>query len=220
MKFCLLTSAPSACIQLVYYVQTRGLRYADVVCVGDGGETFKILREYAQINKFGLRFVDEPNSPACEESLREISPDVLQIQTGTIIRKNILAIPKIGTLNTHAGMLPQYPGIDSPYWAVLEDGPLGVSVHFVTEGIDNGAVVHCRQQELCPGDTLESLLHRNHHENKWQATAEAMTTLRDGRRDFVPPDLSSYRQYFTMHPKIVELARAKLRSMTLEGAAK
>lgn len=219
MRFCLLTSSPSACIQLVYFVQTRGLRFDDVVCVGDGGEAFAILKEYAQINGFGLHFVDDPNGPACETLLRDLAPDVVQILTGTIIRRNILAIPRIGTINTHAGMLPEYPGIDSPYWAVLEDGRLGVCVHFVTEGVDDGAVVASREQGLLPGDTLGSVLHRNHHENKWQVTAEAMAKLRDGQRDFTPPDLSCYRQYFTMHRKLVELARAKLRAMAREGAA-
>ncbi len=37
-------------------------------------------------------------------------------QTG-IVRENILSIPKIGALNSHPGILPEYTGIDCYKWA-------------------------------------------------------------------------------------------------------
>ena len=98
----------------------------------------------------------------------------------------------------------------------LEDGPVGVSVHFVSEGIDNGPVVHRRQQEVIPGDTLGSLLHRNHHQNKWQATAEAMIKIRDGHRNFDVPDhlcIESHHEATGHEIEITDASRLRLESI-------
>ena len=60
-----------------------------------------------------------------------------------ILKENILAIPRIGTLNCHPGILPNYKGLDSIFWACYNKdfSNIGTSVHFVDKGIDTGDIV-------------------------------------------------------------------------------
>ena len=83
------------------------------------------------------------NTPDSLAALRELAPDVIVIGQTGILRKPLLAIPRIGTLNGHPGVLPHYRGIDSFQWAVWNAEPhnVGVSVHWVNAGVDAGPLL-------------------------------------------------------------------------------
>ena len=55
-----------------------------------------------------------------------------------IIRQPLLGLPKYGFINTHPSFLPYNRGKHYNFWALVEQAPFGVSLHFVEEGIDNG----------------------------------------------------------------------------------
>tara|TARA_B100001564_G_scaffold325701_1_gene307425 strand:- start:9324 stop:10082 length:759 start_codon:yes stop_codon:yes gene_type:complete len=83
------------------------------------------------------------SSVQMQELLESLQVDLLVLGNTGIIKNNILTIPSIGTLNVHPGILPQYKGLDSIYWAsYLKDFKnIGVTVHFVDEGIDTGNII-------------------------------------------------------------------------------
>jgi methionyl-tRNA formyltransferase len=201
---------PSAAIQLVYLVQTRGFKFSDVVLSGCDSPKSFIFEEYASVNGFGLHHVSGINDEDCLELMRQFQPDVIKIVTCDIIRRPLLEIPRLGVLNTHAAMLPKYRGVDTPQWAVLEGGEVGVVEHFVDEKIDTGDLVCSRTLELRRGDTVSRMLYRNHHENKWQTAADALIALRDGTSERKPQRPEDGRQYYTMHPKILAMVEEKL----------
>lgn len=201
---------PSAAIQLVYYAQTRGFRFSDVVLSGCPSPRSYIFEEYADINGFGLHHVEGVNSEECLELMRRLAPDVIKIVTCEIIRQPFLRIPKVGVLNTHAAMLPKYRGVDTPQWAVLEGGEVGVVEHFVDEKIDTGPLISARTLPLRRGDTVSSVLYRNHHENKWQTATDALLALRDGTAKPRLQRPEDGRQYYKMHPHLLALVEEKL----------
>lgn len=83
------------------------------------------------------------NSIQMQDLLESMEVDLLVLGNTGIIKKNILTIPSIGTLNAHPGILPGYKGLDSIYWASYhkEFENIGVTVHFVDEGIDTGNII-------------------------------------------------------------------------------
>ena len=83
------------------------------------------------------------NSIQMQDLLESMEVDLLVLGNTGIIKKNILTIPSIGTLNAHPGILPEYKGLDSIYWASYhkEFENMGVTVHFVDEGIDTGNII-------------------------------------------------------------------------------
>ncbi len=64
-------------------------------------------------------------------------------------------------INQHPSLLPKYPGLDT-YRRALEAGDTehGASIHFVTEGLDDGPLVSQVRIPVLPDDTPSSLAGR------------------------------------------------------------
>lgn len=64
-------------------------------------------------------------------------------------------------LNIHPSLLPRHKGLDTHARALAAgDATHGCSVHFVTEGLDEGPVVGRAEVPVLPGDTAETLAAR------------------------------------------------------------
>ncbi len=58
-----------------------------------------------------------------------------------LISPTVMALAKDGFINTHPSLLPHNRGKHYNFWALVEQAPFGVSLHFVDEGIDSGDIV-------------------------------------------------------------------------------
>lgn len=58
-----------------------------------------------------------------------------------IIKQPLLGALKHGFINTHPSLLPHNRGKHYNFWALVEQAPFGVSLHFIGDGVDNGDVV-------------------------------------------------------------------------------
>jgi len=59
-----------------------------------------------------------------------------------IFRKNILAIPRLGTIGVHPSFLPKYRGASPFQTAILNgDSETGVTLYLLDEGIDSGPII-------------------------------------------------------------------------------
>ncbi len=81
-----------------------------------------------------------------EEFINEIkalNPDVICVVAyGKILPKEILEIPKLGCINVHASLLPQYRGAAPIQWAVLNgDKTTGITTMYMDEGMDTGDMI-------------------------------------------------------------------------------
>lgn len=109
----------------------------------------------------GLRVL-QPESlrkPDVLQELADLRPDLIVIVAyGHILRPSVLAIPRSGTINVHASLLPRYRG-PSPVVAALLDGltETGVSIMLVDEGTDTGPVLARAQEPIHPEDTAGTL---------------------------------------------------------------
>lgn len=64
-------------------------------------------------------------------------------------------------INIHPSLLPKYPGLNTHERAIeAGDAEAGVSVHWVTEGVDEGAVIQQARVPILQGDTPETLAGR------------------------------------------------------------
>lgn len=93
-------------------------------------------------NSIPLYRVDSYNEAPAEQALRDASTDILLLYGSKIIKPNILAIPKIGTLNAHSSLLPKYRGSASEFWMLYNNEPqyAGTTVHWVDPGLDTGDI--------------------------------------------------------------------------------
>ncbi|KCZ57144.1 hypothetical protein HY29_00420 [Hyphomonas beringensis] len=64
-------------------------------------------------------------------------------------------------INIHPSLLPKYKGLDTHQRAIdAGDAEAGCSVHWVTAGVDEGAVIQQARVPIQPGDTADALAAR------------------------------------------------------------
>jgi len=106
--------------------------------------------------------VGSASGPKCRELLNELKPDVIAIAFfNQLLRKRVLRIPRLGTVNAHPSLLPRYRGPSPLFWMLKngeEEG--GVTVHLVDPGEDSGDVLYREVVPLTVGMTGPELLDR------------------------------------------------------------
>jgi methionyl-tRNA formyltransferase len=95
---------------------------------------------------------------------------------------SVLRLPRRGCLNVHPALLPHNRGWHTASWALLEDAPLGATVHFMDEGVDTGDIVHQVAVPVGPGDTAETLYPRV-FEAELRAFREAWPLIVEGNHE-------------------------------------
>lgn len=157
---------------------------------------------------FPVYRVGQHNSAECVALLRRLSPDLVVLRGARIIGPELLAIPRVGTLNAHYGKLPEFRGVDATEWAVFHGEQPMVSVHWVLRGVDTGAVVTSGVVAIEPGDTLGRL--------RDKSAVLARQLLVDSVRQITAAGLgpsaapAAGRQFYKMHPRLRELAQRQL----------
>ena len=96
------------------------------------------------------------------EQLRALHPDVCAVVAyGRILPQKVLDVPKLGCINIHASLLPQYRG-SAPYqWAVL-DGltETGVTAQHMFLQMDAGDIIDVAKTPIGENETAGELLER------------------------------------------------------------
>ncbi len=101
-------------------------------------------------------------TPEGKVLLASLRPDyILSVHFPYIIPREVLEIPRIGTLNLHPAYLPFNRGWHTPSWAILEQTPYGATLHWIdVEGIDSGDVALRKELSVLPDDTAHTLYQR------------------------------------------------------------
>jgi methionyl-tRNA formyltransferase len=99
------------------------------------------------------------NDAACVEFIKRHSPDVLAVCGTSVIRQEVFSLPRRGAVNIHVGITPDYRSADPIFWALYCNEPekVGVTIHFVDQGIDTGPIIHQQRVPVYRGDTLATL---------------------------------------------------------------
>jgi folate-dependent phosphoribosylglycinamide formyltransferase PurN len=154
----------------------------------------------------GVEVMELPNPLNAEESVRAvqaIAPDLAVHAGAGILREPILAIPRLGTVNAHMGILPRYRGMNVSEWSRLLGDPVGCTVHLIDEGIDTGDILCCRAIATARFGSIATLR---------AAVNEAQITLLGEVVRYIamtgtlpprhPQTLGEGRQFFTMHQEL------------------
>ncbi len=104
-------------------------------------------------SKFGFEVssYEKVNSEKALTDFRNFAPDlIVSIRFGQIFKEPLIAIPKLGVLNLHSGILPQYRGILASFWAILNgEKNIGTTLHYINNsGIDNGEIIGFSNEEI------------------------------------------------------------------------
>ncbi|RYG41574.1 MAG: hypothetical protein EOO01_24865, partial [Chitinophagaceae bacterium] len=121
------------------------------------GSTASHADSLIQVSGLAQEFVFKGKEFTTEKGIEVLSglkPDyIFGIHFPYIIRKEVLTIPRYGFLNLHPAYLPFNKGWHTPSWAILEGTPYGATLHYMSEQLDEGDIIHQKQMDVSPADT-------------------------------------------------------------------
>ena len=102
------------------------------------------------------------NNEEIIEEIKKLNPDVICVVAyGKILPKEIISIPRLGCINVHASLLPQYRGAAPIQWAVLNgDKKTGVTTMYMDEGMDTGDMILKQEVDIGEEETTGELWER------------------------------------------------------------
>lgn len=110
-----------------------------------------------------LLVTKDVNSAEVQKKLESLNADLfVSISFGQIFKGNIIEIPRMGLINLHSSLLPEYRGLMPNFW-VLANGEkeTGITVHYVDAGIDTGRIIKQERFNIEPGTTYYELLKKS-----------------------------------------------------------
>ncbi len=96
------------------------------------------------------------------DQMRALRPDVVVTAAfGQILSKKLLEVPKFGTVNVHASLLPRHRGAAPINWAIaMGDRVTGVTTMLTDAGLDTGDMLLARETEIGENETAGELSER------------------------------------------------------------
>ena len=97
--------------------------------------------------------------------LRSLAPDIVVTAAfGQILSQALLDVPKMGTVNVHASLLPAYRGAAPINWCILNgETKTGVTTMLTDAGVDTGAMLLRRETDIGETETAAELSVRLSH---------------------------------------------------------
>lgn len=92
------------------------------------------------------QYIEDINSDPAIIQLNSNSYDAIVIVGSKIIKRQIVNKFKNKIINYHNGLLPEYRGPYSEFWAIYNNEPhmIGTTIHLIDEGIDSGDILKRR----------------------------------------------------------------------------
>ena len=99
------------------------------------------------------------NSEETCQLVRDANPDLCVISHfERLIKKDLLKIPKLGFINLHPSLLPEYRGMSPQHWPIINgDKEAGITIHYVDEGTDTGDIILQRRFPLRGNEYVKDL---------------------------------------------------------------
>lgn len=176
---------------------------------------FTGVREACQSVGAGFMIVPDLNHGKVLTYLDRVQPDLIIYAGGGILRRQFLAIPKIGTLNAHSGPLPHFRGMNAVEWTVFYGINPMITIHFIDPGIDTGPILERVPVKMDEGDTLAKVRGKTIVLGV-QSILKTLPILESGNYQPVIQDPKGGRQFFRMAPELAALVEMKLATGTLQ----
>lgn len=119
---------------------------------------YSAVKEYA-LEK-GLRLLQPTNlkDESFLEELKSLKANLQVVVAFRMLPEAVWKMPKLGTFNLHASLLPQYRGAAPINWAIINgETTTGVTTFFIDDKIDTGAMILKQALEIGPDENAGQL---------------------------------------------------------------
>ena len=139
---------------------SNGYNVVGVVTVADkaSGRGLKIhespVKKYAASHNIPVLQPVFLKDPEFLESLKGWNADLFVVVAFRMLPEAVWGMPRLGTFNLHAALLPQYRGAAPINWAVINgDHMTGVTTFMIDGGMDTGHIIYREQCRILDTDT-------------------------------------------------------------------
>ena len=155
---------PTFSVGILDAIINAGFTVSGVVTVADkpAGRGQQIaqsaVKQYAVSKGLPIAQPDKLRDEDFVDKLRTWNADVFVVVAFRMLPEIVWKMPKKGTFNLHASLLPDYRGAAPINWAVMNgDAETGVSTFFIDEQIDTGSVILQTKMPIGPNETAGEL---------------------------------------------------------------
>lgn len=160
-----------------------------------GGRGNKTLLE-SDVKKFaqskGLNILQPKNlkNPAFQAELKALDADLFVIVAFRMLPEAVWSMPRYGSMNVHASLLPRYRGAAPIHWAVINgEKETGVTTFLLKHEIDTGDILYQAKTTIGEDETTGELYHRL-KELGARLALKSVQTIEQGNFTCIPQDSS------------------------------
>ena len=124
------------------------------------------------------RFQDIDLLPCTYDAIPDVADYYLVAGAGIFLAS---AIGRKKIINAHPGIIPSARGLDAFKWTILDQVPLGVTLHYIDAEVDAGETIAIFETPVFPEDDLMTLA-RRHYELELDVLCEFLKIMKGGLR--------------------------------------
>lgn len=96
--------------------------------------------------------------PEFQAELEALKPDLGIVIAFRMLPESVWSLPRLGTFNLHASLLPQYRGAAPINWAIINgESETGVTTFLLNHQIDTGDIIGQERCPILPSDNIGTL---------------------------------------------------------------
>ncbi len=119
---------------------------------------FSPIKEYALSVGLPVLQPEKLKDPDFIEQLRAYNADLQIVVAFRMLPEAVWAMPRLGTFNLHASLLPQYRGAAPINWAIMNgEKETGITTFFLKHEIDTGDMIEQVKVEIGDNENVGSL---------------------------------------------------------------
>lgn len=116
------------------------------------------IKKYAEGQNINILQPINLKDPIFLENLEKLQADLQIVVAFRMLPKQVWSMPKYGTFNLHASLLPDYRGAAPINWAIINgENKSGVTTFFINEKIDTGAILLQKEVDILPTNSAGEL---------------------------------------------------------------
>lgn len=120
--------------------------------------TYSAVKQYALDNNLRLLQPANLKDKTFLEELKSLEADLQIVVAFRMLPKEVYAMPKMGTFNLHASLLPKYRGAAPIHWAVINgETQTGLTTFLLNDKIDEGEIIFQKNIEIFENETTGEL---------------------------------------------------------------
>lgn len=119
---------------------------------------FSDVKKFALEHNLSILQPEKLKSPEFLAQLKEIDADLFVVVAFRMLPKEVWAMPKRGTINLHAALLPDYRGAAPINHAIINgETETGITTFYIDEQIDTGKIIMQERCAIEPEDNIGTL---------------------------------------------------------------